>query len=167
MIEQSKIYFFEVDSLNLRIFILEVKENMPDLEIVKISENTKSTKNTESVEDVDVVEIYNRIHQYVVVEKHFLDKNITIKIIMRHCDVHKKSLNKILRLNDNIAFHGYINKQRVIYASSLLLDSSNKLIEVVALEACFNNTRTFVRNFKVVYNMTPSEYRRRYGEINF
>ena len=102
----------------------------------------------------------------MVTEKHFLDKDINVNIIVRQCDVKKKSLNKILRLKDDVAFHGYINRQRVIYASTLLLDPSNKLIEVVASEASFNNSRTFVRNFKAVYNMTPSEYRRRNGLKN-
>ena len=105
-------------------------------------------------------EVYNKIHQYIVTEKHFLDKNITMNIIVRQCNVGKKLLNKVLRLKDDVAFHGYINKQRVIYASTLLLDPSNKLIEVVASESCFNNSRTFVRNFKAVYHMTPSEFRR-------
>lgn len=89
-------------------------------------------------------EVYNKIHQYIVTEKHFLDKNITMNIIVRQCNVGKKLLNKVLRLKDDVAFHGYINKQRVIYASTLLLDPSNKLIEVVASESCFNNSRTFV-----------------------
>lgn len=105
-------------------------------------------------------EVYNKIHQYIVTEKHFLDKNITMNIIVRQCNVGKKLLNKVLRLKDDVAFHGYINKQRVIYASTLLLDPSNKLIEVVASESCFNNSRTFVRNFKAVYHMTPSVFRR-------
>ena len=120
-------------------------------------------KISEPSDNTEYVEIYNKIHRYVVTEKHFLDKDINVNIIVRQCDVKKKSLNKILRLKDDVAFHGYINRQRVIYASTLLLDPSNKLIEVVASEASFNNSRTFVRNFKIVYNMTPSEYRRRNG----
>lgn len=111
-------------------------------------------------------EVYNKIHQYIVTEKHFLDKNITMNIIVRQCNVGKKILNKVLRLKDDVAFHGYINKQRVIYASTLLLDPSNKLIEVVASESCFNNSRTFVRNFKAVYHMTPSEFRRSHWKGN-
>ena len=123
-------------------------------------------KISEPSDNTEYVEIYNKIHRYVVTEKHFLDKDINVNIIVRQCDVKKKSLNKILRLKDDVAFHGYINRQRVIYASTLLVDPSNKLIEVVASEACFNNSRTFVRNFKAVYNMTPSEYRRRNGLKN-
>lgn len=151
MNEKIEFCFFGDKHPDFCIFVLILNWHIPHFEIAEFSDNT------------EYVEIYNKIHQYVVTEKHFLDKDITINIIVRQCDVRKKSLNKILRQKEDVTFHGYINKQRVIYASNLLLDPSNKLIEVVASEASFNNTRTFVRNFKAVYNMTPSEYRRRYG----
>lgn len=150
MIEKIKIHFFEIERPDFCLLIFILDRNIPHPKISKFSDNT------------EFVKIYNKIHQYVVTEKHFLDKNITMNIIVRQCNVGKKLLNKVLRLKDDVAFHGYINKQRVIYASTLLLDPSNKLIEVVASESCFNNSRTFVRNFKAVYHMTPSEFRRSY-----
>lgn len=148
MSKTSTIRFFDIENPNVGLIFFVVNENIPDQEISKLSD------------DAEEVEIYKKIHQYVVVEKHFLDKDISINIIMDHCHVDRALLNKILRQRDKKAFHGYINKHRVIYAAALLLDPSNKLIEVVAMEASFNNVRTFVRNFKTVYNMTPSEYRR-------
>lgn len=148
MSKTSTIRLFALKNPNVSFCFFVVNENMPDREISKLSD------------DAEEVEIYKKIHQYVVVEKHFLDKDISINIIMDHCRVDRALLNKILRQRDEKAFHGYINKHRVIYAAALLLDPSNKLIEVVAMEASFNNVRTFVRNFKTVYNMTPSEYRR-------
>lgn len=151
MNEKSKIRFLKIEHPNLCILIFLLNGNIPCFEILEFSNNIQD------------VEVYNKIHKYVVTERHFLDKDITVNTIVRQCDVKKKLLNKILRLKENLAFHGYINKQRVIYATNLLLDPSNKLIEVVAEEASFNNSRTFVRNFKAVYNMTPSEYRNRYG----
>ncbi len=154
MNEEIEFRFFETEHPDSYILVLILNWHIPHLEKTASSDNT------------EYVEVYNKIHQYIVTEKHFLDKGININIIVRQCDVRKKSLNKILRLKDDVAFHGYINRQRVIYASTLLLDPSNKLIEVVASEASFNNSRTFVRNFKAVYNMTPSEYRRRNGLKN-
>lgn len=148
MSKTSTIRLFALKNPNVSFCFFVVNENMPDREISKLSD------------DAEEVEIYKKVHQYVVVEKHFLDKDISINIIMDHCRVDRALLNKILRQRDEKAFHGYINKHRVIYAAALLLDPSNKLIEVVAMEASFNNVRTFVRNFKTVYNMTPSEYRR-------
>lgn len=151
MNDTSTICFYETENPEIELIILVVNENIPDLAILELTGND------------DNLEIYNKINQYVVVEKHFLDKDISMKIIKLHCNVSKASLNKILRQREKKTFHGYINKQRVIYAADLLLDPSNKLIEVVALEASFNNSRTFVRNFKMVFNMTPSEYRRHNG----
>lgn len=151
MNEKIEFLFFENKHPNFCVFVLILNWHIPCFEIAESFDNT------------EYVEIYNKIHQYVVTEKHFLDKDISVNIIVHQCDVKKKSLNKILRLKENLAFHGYINKLRVIYATNILLDPSNKLIEVVAEEASFNNSRTFVRNFKAVYNMTPSEYRNRYG----
>ena len=145
MNEKSKIRFLKIEHPNLCILIFLLNGNIPCFEVLEFSNNIQD------------VEVYNKIHKYVVTERHFLDKDITVNTIVRQCDVKKKLLNKILRLKENLAFHGYINKQRVIYATNLLLDPSNKLIEVVAEEASFNNSRTFVRNFKAVYNMTPSE----------
>lgn len=151
MNEKIKSDFFEIEHSGFFILVFMLDWSMPHVEMA------------ESLNDTEYLEMYNKIHQYVVTEKHFLDKHITVNVIVRQCGVKKKSLNKILRLKENMAFHGYVNKQRVIYASTLLLDPSYELIEVIASEACFNNTRTFVRNFKAVYNMTPSEYRRRNG----
>ncbi len=154
MNEKIEFRFWGIEVSDNYFCILILNWNIPQNVVVKPSGKA------------EYVEIYNKIHRYVVTEKHFLDKDINIDIIVRQCNVKKKSLNKILRLKDDVAFHGYINRQRVIYASTLLLDPSNKLIEVIASEASFNNSRTFVRNFKVVYNMTPSEYRRRNGLKN-
>ena len=154
MNEKIEFRFWGIEVSDNYFCILILNWNIPQTVVVKPSGKA------------EYVEMYNKIHRYVVTEKHFLDKDINIDIIVRQCNVKKKSLNKILRLKDDVAFHGYINRQRVIYASTLLLDPSNKLIEVIASEASFNNSRTFVRNFKVVYNMTPSEYRRRNGLKN-
>ena len=154
MNQKIKMHFFEIERPDFYLFIFILDRIIPPPKISKFSENT------------EYIEIYNKIHHYVVTEKHFLDKDITVDIIVRQCNVKKKSLNKILRLKDDVAFHAYINKQRVIYASALLLEPSNKLIEVVASESCFNNSRTFVRNFKIVYHMTPSEYRRSHRTKN-
>ena len=129
MNEKIEFRFWGIEVSDNYFCILILNWNIPQNVVVKPSGKA------------EYVEIYNKIHRYVVTEKHFLDKDINIDIIVRQCNVKKKSLNKILRLKDDVAFHGYINRQRVI-------------------------SRTFVRNFKVVYNMTPSEYRRRNGLKN-
>lgn len=169
MNKESKFYLLKVeDSNSCMLFrvINETRLNSVFIELLEVFNPLEAATPSEIIEpseNREYLDIFNKVRQYVIAEKHFLDKNITINIVVRKCAVKKNSLNKVLRLKVNMAFHAYINRLRVIYASSLLLDPSNKLIDVVASEASFNNTRTFVRNFKVEYHMTPSEYRRCYG----
>lgn len=108
-------------------------------------------------------EIYSRIDQYLIIEKHFLDKDISENVLARRLGVKKTVLNKMLRAKFNVAFHGYINTLRIGYSKKLLLDPRNLLIEVIAEECCFNCIRSFEYNFKKLNKITPSEYRRTYS----
>jgi transcriptional regulator GlxA family with amidase domain len=47
---------------------------------------------------------------------------------------------------------------RLSYASKLL-ETTNKKLEVVAEESGFGSSRTFYRQFKAEYDMTPNVYR--------
>lgn len=116
-------------------------------------------ENGKDEEECDTETIYGKLHCYLVEEKHFLDKNIQLKQVAYRIGVEKVVLNKILREKYDLTLHAYINKLRIEHACILLKAPDDKLIEVIAAECSFNTTRTFDRNFKKSYNMTPSEYR--------
>lgn len=127
--------------------------------------NRKSTNNppllsvsAEKREHLD--SIYTLIYQYVVTEKHYLDKDIDISEVARHCNIGKDLVNKALVSKKNMTLLDFVNSYRIEYAGSLLLDPANKTVEVVAGEAGFNTTRTFLRQFKSKYNISTSEYRK-------
>ena len=104
--------------------------------------------------------IYTLIYQYVVTEKHYLDKDIDISEVARHCNIGKDLVNKALVSKKNMTLLDFVNSYRIEYAGNLLLDPANKTVEVVAGEAGFNTTRTFLRQFKSKYNISTSEYRK-------
>ena len=58
----------------------------------------------------------------------------------------------------------YINKYRITMAEQLLL-SSDKSITSIATEVGFNNTVSFIQNFRSVNGMTPLKYRNYYRQI--
>ena len=127
--------------------------------------NRKSTNNppllsvpAEKREHLD--SIYTLIYQYVVTEKHYLDKDIDISEVARHCNIGKDLVNKALVSKKNMTLLDFVNSYRIEYAGNLLLDPANKTVEVVAGEAGFNTTRTFLRQFKSKYNISTSEYRK-------
>lgn len=127
--------------------------------VIKFSFFVTHSIMAEPCHKVPTIEVYNKIHQYLEDERHFLDKDLNIKKVACHCGVTKKQLNEELRAKHNLAFSGYINKLRLEYSCVLLLDPSDKLMEVIAEEACFKTLRTFNRNFKARYNIPPSTYR--------
>lgn len=104
--------------------------------------------------------IYTSIIQYVVTEKHYMDKVIDIAEVGKHCHINKELVNKVLNAKANMTLLELVNNYRLKYACSLLLDDSNKTVDTIADESGFKTTRTFLRQFKSRYNMLPSEYRR-------
>lgn len=110
--------------------------------------------------ETELEPIYDSIIQYVVDEKHFLDKEIDIESVGINCHIKKKHVNKVLDVKANSTLLELVNSHRLEYACILLLDKSNKTMDAIADESGFKTTRTFLRQFKSRYNMLPSEYRR-------
>lgn len=81
-----------------------------------------------------------------------LDLAKTIKIPPDHLT---KVLNEKLGMN----FYAYINKHRINYAVKRLKSTSKPLnLEILSLEAGFNNRASFNRYFKEFTGLTPSEF---------
>lgn len=115
-----------------------------------------------SADEGDNVEsIYKNIYQYVVTEQHYLDKDIDIAEVGRQCHIHKERVNKVLIQKTSGTLLDLVNNCRLEQACVLLLDPANKTIDVIASESGFNTTRTFLRQFKSKYRMSPTEYKRR------
>lgn len=112
------------------------------------------------IDSTEINKIYDLIYQYVVTEKHYLDKNIDIAEVGRQCHVNKEFVNKVLSVKMNMTLLDFVNSHRIDHACTLLLDPENKTIEVVANESGFNTARTFLRQFKAKYKMSTSEFRR-------
>ena len=88
--------------------------------------NRKSTNNppllsvsAEKREHLD--SIYTLIYQYVVTEKHYLDKDIDISEVARHCNIGKDLVNKALVSKKNMTLLDFVNSYRIEYAGNLLL----------------------------------------------
>lgn len=109
---------------------------------------------------IELEPIYDSIIQYVVDEKHYLDKEIDLESVGINCHIKKEYVNKVLDAKANSTLLELVNSYRLEYACILLLDKSNKTMDAIADESGFKTTRTFLRQFKSRYNMLPSEYRR-------
>ena len=76
-----------------------------------------------------------------------VDKNRFGKMMSKYCDASNAS--------------AYVSVRRVEYGAKLLLEHPEYTISTIANECGMSNTVTFNRTFKIVYGMTPSEYRKK------
>lgn len=123
----------------------------------KIPSVTELNPNESGDEKADL--IYTTLFQYIVTDKHYLDNTIDIADVVRQCHINREEVNSILTLKTGMTLQEYVNNCRIEYAGVLLLNRTNKTIETIAIESGFNTTRTFLRQFKAKYKMSPSEYR--------
>lgn len=88
-------------------------------------------------------------------------KAITIEEMANLCGFSQSHFMKFFKKNMEVSFIEYLNNYRLTMASRLLLSSTSSII-AIAMESGFDNLSYFNRMFKKKYEMTPSEYRRRY-----
>ena len=68
-------------------------------------------------------------------------------------------MSKLLKKALGIPFKQYITNLRILKSKELLTDS-DETIENIALKIGFNSRNTFIRAFKLLEGITPSEYRK-------
>lgn len=112
----------------------------------------------------------NSIKEYDTITKitnylniHYEEK-ITLSDLSKHFNYTESHVSKIFKKNLNKTFIDYYDTIRVNYSIDDLV-VSNDSIEEIASKHGFENSRSFVRAFKNVYNCYPSEYRKKNKEI--
>lgn len=89
---------------------------------------------------------------------HFQEE-LTLSSVAEALGVNKYTLSKVFSGTFHTNFNQYLNEIRLNYAASLL-ESTDRTITDIYLEAGFESQRTFNRTFLHKYNRTPSEYRK-------
>lgn len=65
-----------------------------------------------------------------------------------------------------MTFNAYVNDLRLEFAAQRLIMADNATVEVVAKEAGFVTSRTFMMRFKDKFQLSPTEYRKQYQVIS-
>lgn len=127
--------------------------------------DTAEKAETASVEDSDDEELrrFREVDKRIMKERLFSNPDFGRDDLMRLLGVDKNALPALLQRIAHTNVSGYIIIKRMEYAVSLMREHPEYTIESIA-EACgIKSPATFVRNFKTVYDMTPSEFRRQLG----
>ena len=149
--------------------------------------NGKHLLHTENPENVDeMVENLRKLDEDTLKDQekdpnwrrfHEMDKQVVKNALFRHpnfgrddlmrlAGVDKSTIAAIIQKYAGTNVPGYINTKRMEYAIVLIKIHTEYTLNAVA-EACgIKSAATFIRNFKNVYGMTPSEYRQQLEEDN-
>lgn len=113
--------------------------------------NKLANYNLKSSKKIDLLEIKNYVNENYC-------NDIYLDQLAGKYNVSSKYMSKILKGALGISFHQYLSTLRITKAKELLVNT-NKAINDIALEVGFNSRNTFIRAFKLLEGVTPSEYR--------
>ena len=138
---------------------IDIRENT-NFNIDQKSNNSKTdqflTQNQIPKTDKD----FERIKNYILDNKIYLDPNITIDIFASKVQLTTRKVTEILKNNSDLGFPDFINKIRIDKAKKILIDPqyANYTIVSICLECGFNSKSTFYRVFEKFVRMTPTQY---------
>lgn len=92
------------------------------------------------------------------IDDHYTD-DLTLELLSRQFGVNPFRVSRIFSSKLHTSFPHYVNSRRLEHAKDLLLNSSLAVTRI-ALDTGFGSSRTFFREFKRSYGISPGEYRR-------
>jgi len=108
------------------------------------------------------VSTLKNLHQFMEVEKIYLDPDLTLSVFARRLHIHANQLSRIINEQYGQNFNDFINKYRIQEAQRKLSDPNKqdkKILEIL-YETGFYSKSVFNTAFKKITGQTPSAYRR-------
>lgn len=99
------------------------------------------------------------IRAILLKEKAYRDPSLTRDMLIERLGTNKELFIEAFRTCFGMSFPEYLNSLRLKDALSLL-EESDLSIEEISEKAGFGSVRTFQRQFRTTYNMSPKEYRK-------
>lgn len=100
-----------------------------------------------------------RMHRIIQYVNQNFQYSISLSELAQEMFVSTSTLSRFFKKQAGIYFADYLNQVRLRYAMQALL-YSEKNITKIAVDCGFSNSSVFNRNFRDVYGMTPSDYRK-------
>lgn len=96
------------------------------------------------------------------IHNHF-DKDISLNKVARLINMSDSAFSHFFRRQTGKVFSKFVNEVRLAKAT-LFLTTSEKTIADICYDCGFNNLSNFNRQFKKIKGISPSEYRKQFGE---
>lgn len=125
--------------------------------LIKLFAGTATTESTRADQRrVATVQEWIRAH---------MSSQLTVEEIADHNNFNPDYLTRMFKRVLGVTTRQYLNRIKIETASSLLIRTGMPIKEVAA-NSFFSDTRTFLRRFKAMTGLTPTEYRQSNREIH-
>ncbi|WP_436514640.1 helix-turn-helix domain-containing protein [Ekhidna sp. To15] len=104
----------------------------------------------------------NKLDELFVSSKPYLKSAVSASDISNSLNISNHELSQLLNVGLNISFYDLINQHRIDHAKELLLSKEYQKAKIlhIALDSGFSNKSSFLRNFKKLTTLTPTEFKK-------
>ncbi len=147
--------FEEVVRYNINVKPLELE---PDLKKYQRS----------GLKNKDVSDLVNKIRKYMVIEKPYLDRELTIYDLSNQLKISKHILSEVINEHMGMNFYNLVNEYRIKEVKERMESDDYRQLTILAIayDSGFNSKSSFNTIFKEKTGQTPSEYLSNLNEKN-
>lgn len=104
-------------------------------------------------------ELMARISQLMEEQKLYLNSELKLSDIAKALNTNRYYVSDCINSHGNGSFTQFVNAYRIAYAQNLMRQQPDMKISEVWTASGFSTERTFLRTFKTISGMTPSEWK--------
>lgn len=170
-------WYYQGLAYNILNNILSVTENVSMSAYEEIIEEANSVGNDPTIKDIKALlcragkiacrcyktesekstSIYAMTRRYI--GQHYMDHNLDISTLGEAFNMTGFYISRIFKQHSGMKVTKYVNELRVERAKKMLLENTKMKISEVGWSVGFDNQRTFLKIFKEIEGVTPTQYR--------
>jgi AraC-like DNA-binding protein len=108
----------------------------------------------------DVADLVNKIRKYMVIQKPYLDRELTIYDLSSQLKISRHILSEVINEHMGMNFYNLVNEYRINEVKDRMKSEEYKQLTILAIayDSGFNSKSSFNTIFKEKTGQTPSEY---------
>ncbi|WP_443937571.1 helix-turn-helix domain-containing protein [Pedobacter sp. MW01-1-1] len=130
-------------------------------QLIPVEPKQESTKyEKSSLKEEDVEKIIESLHQYMQDKKPFLDSDFSLSDLSVKLNISKHHITEVLNTSLEKNFFLFVNEYRTKEAKNRMQKNKEDNLQTIAYSSGFNSKTTFIKYFKQIEGITPSDFRR-------
>jgi len=108
----------------------------------------------------DVADLVNKVRKYMVIEKPYLDRELTIYDLSNQLKISRHMLSEVINEHMGMNFYNLVNEYRINEVKERMKSDEHRQLTILAIayDSGFNSKSSFNTIFKEKTGQTPSEY---------